>query len=466
MRASALLFLPVLLALRPRGVESQSLFKRLANLATGNTVKENGSSDGLPMAELSNGIQIPLVGLGVGNMMPEFVPAMVSHALRDSQRTYLFDTSNVSNNEHLIAKGIVDGAYNVSKTPSGKGKKLEVHVITKVWYTHLGYERTMLSVKSSIENLKDAIEHPNVDLKLHVLINWPRCYDSIQWMNCKQEENDLPADVKQVGPPPSDDKENAWKGSWKALEELYHDSGSPVASIGVSNFHLQELEALTQMVSVKPHMVEVNAWSLLHDPRLVDFCYRQGIHITAFQLMQGILANAEEVTFAYHHILQVANELTKTMHERKELAWDKEVTAPQVILAWMVQHSITVIPRTTKLRHLKENSGVFLQRVPTMSDDQAKRVATSVEAMISMEDLHEDAHVKLTFHAKDKDLLLYWYDREFDGEYMVASIKKGDTFQESSHPGHVFRVYDSEDKSSYQMFTVKGRYGDHHHVEL
>ena len=50
------------------------------------------------------------------------------------------------------------------------------------------------------------------------------------------------------------------------------------------------------------------------------------------------------------------------------------------------------------------------------------------------------------------------------------SVEKGKSFEESTHPGHSFRIYDSEetkgDKTNYQLFRVEGNYGDHHHVEL
>jgi diketogulonate reductase-like aldo/keto reductase len=462
----SLLFLALLVTLQAPESASQGLFQRVARFASGKKGKTEGLLDGIPTATLANGVQIPLVGLGVGNMLAEVIPAMVSHAVRQNKKTQLIDTSSVSNNEHLVAKGIVEGAEIVAKTSGDEGKKLEVHVITKVWYTHLGYERTMLAVNASIEKLKDALEHPNVDLQVHVMIHWPRCFDAIPWMNCEQEENDLPPEVQQVGPPPHLDKVNAWKGSWKALEKLYKDKSSPVASIGVSNFHLKELEALSGMASVKPHMVETNMWSLLYDPLMVDYCHKNNIHLTAFHLMEGILRKAEDAAFAYHHLLTVANDLTKTMQTSGALPADQELTAPQVVLAWLVQHSISVIPRTTNLKHLIENSAESLSKIPSLSDDQVQTVATSVEALISGDDLDEDAFVKLTFHAKSKDIYLYWHDEEFGGEIQVALIEKGKTFEESSHPGHTFRVYDSEDKSNFELYTVDGRYGDHNHVEL
>jgi hypothetical protein len=154
------------------------------------------------------------------------------------------------------------------------------------------------------------------------------------------------------------------------------------------------------------------------------------------------------------------------MRSRALLTDQEELTAAQVVLAWLVQHSISVIPRTTDLYHLKENSASSIGKIPVLNDKQVQTVAHAVEALISGEDLTEDAFVKLTFHAKTKDVYLYWHDPEYGGEIQVARIEKGKTFEESSHPGHVFRVYDSEEKENMEVFTVVGKYGEHRHIEL
>merc|ERR1712238_389680 len=146
---------------------------------------------------------------------------------------------------------------------------------------------------------------------------------------------------------------------------------------------------------------------------------------------------------------------------------DEEITAAQVVLSWLVQHSISVIPSTTDLYHLKENSASSIRKIPSMDDSQVQIVAHSVEALISGEDLTEDSFVRLTFHAKSKDIYLYWHDPEFGGEIQVAKIEKGKSFEESSHPGHVFRIYDSPESSGVmELFTVNGNYGEHRRIEL
>merc|ERR1712071_284437 len=112
----------------------------------------------------------------------------------------LIDTSRESRNEKLIAN-LLDSTGRIGNT----------HVITKVWYTHLGYERTKISVE---ESLKDLAPFKNV----HVLLHWARCDERIEWMKCEAEENALPTYVKEAGPSPMlnpSGKNAAWKGSWR-----------------------------------------------------------------------------------------------------------------------------------------------------------------------------------------------------------------------------------------------------------
>jgi len=461
---------------------SEGFFGKLVRLATGGDGSKKDKHKHIhrnmegttypheyPTSKLSNGIHFPLVGMGVGNMEPSVIPAVVSHGLKENRNIRLIDTAHVSQNEYLVAKGIVDGVEKLVGEDSDE--KIEVHVVTKVWYTHLGYERTILAAKESLFNLHDAIKHPNVDLKVHILLHWPRCYDTIKWMDCSAEEESLPDEVKQIGKPPHLDSENAWKASWKALESLMADPTNPISGIGVSNFHRRELEELTSIATIQPQIIEVDTWALLYDPLLIEFCHKKNIHIIAFHLMQGIISKVHEVPFATHHLLSVANDITKEMRSRDSLSEDsRDITAAQVILAWLVQHSISVIPRTTDLYHLEENSASSLVEIPPMDDSRVQIVAQSVEAFISGEDLTEDAFVKLTFHAKSKDVFLYWHDPEFGGEIEVAKIPKGQTFEESSHPGHQFKIYydqdhDVEDGAN-QLFTVSGSYGDHRHIDL
>jgi len=445
---------------------SSNFFKNLAKRVKGEKTDEEGGSggdgsnddynqlvidQGIPMIILSNEKPLPLVGLGVGNLQHYMVPLMIAGAMQDDKRTRLFDTSHISDNEHLLAEGINQGIERLDNSE----QKLTIHVITKVWYTYLGYERTKISVKESFDSLKEATANTKIDLKVHILLHWPRCYDNISWMSCEDDEARMPEHIRNAGPPPHLDKNNAWKGSWKALEEAYNSKEVAIESIGVANFHLKDMEDLKQFAIVQPHILQINVWSLLYDPLLIDYCHKHKVHVQVYNVMNGILTDPDKAPNAFHHLQKVGSDLSDDLPE--------EVSPAQVVLAWLMQHGVSVVPRTSRLSRLQENSAMALVAVPELDDSQVETVAHAVEAFLSGDDLEEDIHVKVTFHAATKDTFLYW-NRHDGGEVKVAFIPKGESFNETTYPNHSFRLYDARNKDHFIEYKVGAKFGEHEHV--
>jgi aldehyde reductase len=413
--------------------------------------------DGVPLVHLANNNKIPLVGLGVGNLQHEVIPIMVAEGLQYDKRIRLIDTAHASNNEHLVAEGINKGVEKLEKAGKlGTNGKVEVHVVTKVWYTHLGYERTKLSVEASLTALQPVLDNDKVDLKIHLLLHWPRCFAEIPWMNCEGEEMDLPEDVKKAGPDPTKDPD-AWKQSWKLLEDMYLSESYPVASIGVSNFHLHDIETMESFARIHPHILQVNVWSLLYDSLLVEYCHKHRIHVQVYNAMAGTVSQPELAPRAYHHIQKVAYEISDEI--------DYTMTPAQVILAWLIQHGVSVIPRTSRLRRLDENSAVALASIPAFTDLQVETVAHAVEAYLSGDDLEQDIHVSVSFHAVSQDIMLYWLGKA-GKEVRVALIREGDTFDEMTYPNHKFRTYLATNKDIYIDHDVNANFGDHKHIHV
>jgi diketogulonate reductase-like aldo/keto reductase len=416
--------------------------------------------DGMLMANLSNNNKVPLVGVGVGNAHHAFVGALVADAIQDDKKIRLIDTSHASHNEALVAEGLVAGVETLTENRKDeKDKKIQIHVITKVWYTHLGYERTKLAVEESLAEFKVAIDSDMIDFKLHVLLHWPRCLDNIPWMNCDKEESELPDYVRSAGPDPSNDPDNAWKESWRLLEDMYLSDKYPIASIGVSNFHLEDLERMDTFARIHPHILQVNIWSLLYDAQLVDYCHKHRVHIQVYNAIQGTVMKPEVAPRAFHHIQKIAYEMGDEI--------DAVVTPAQVILAWLIQHGVSVIPRTSRLARLEENSAVSLAKIPALTDMQVETVAHSVEAYLSGDDLAQDIHVSVSFHAVNKDIMLYWQGRD-GNEVRIAHVKQGEVFNETTYPNHVFRTYDAANKDIFSEHQIRANFGDHKniHVEL
>ncbi len=170
--------------------------------------------------QLKSGSFIPLLGTGIGNLQHEEITQVIHNQLDNG--VFLIDTARASNNEMILAEAVASydgqaGALRGGGGGSGPGSVL--HVVTKVWYTHLGYERTKISVKESLDSLQLASPSGSSrQVYVHMLLHWPRCNDDIEWMNCEEEERNLPQRIKDAGPPPHLNKENAFLESWRALE--------------------------------------------------------------------------------------------------------------------------------------------------------------------------------------------------------------------------------------------------------
>lgn len=411
--------------------------------------------NGVPMVHLANNNKLPLVGFGVGNLQHDLIPPMVAEALQEDKKSRLIDTAHASDNEFLVSTGIIRG---VNRLNLKEGEKVEVHVVTKVWYTHLGYERTKLSVQESLHELKPVLENDKVDLRLHILLHWPRCFDNIPWMNCERDEEDLPQYVKDTGPDPRQDPD-AWKESWKALEDMYLSDDYPISSIGVSNFHLNDIEMMESFARIHPHILQVNVWALLYDSALIDYCHKHRVHVQVYNSMHGTMMQPADAPRAYHHIQKVAYELSKQT--------GREITPAQVLLAWLIQHGVSVIPRTSRMERLEENSALSVSQIPALTDHQVETIAHAVEAYLSGDDLEKDIHVSVSFHAVNNDIYVYWLDHTGD-ELRIAFVEKGDTFHESTYPNHKFRTYLASNRDVFADHEVTANFGDRadFHVEL
>jgi len=336
-----------------------------------------------------------------------------------------------------------------------------------------------MAVDEVLESFDEAIKDPNVDLKITLLLHWPQCYDSIPWMNCVEEEEQLPDRVKSVGPPPHLDSD-AWKGSWRALEEVYetHQSArnnkndsqaSVVASIGISNFDYRTLTTLLETCRITPHLAQINVWSLMNERPLIELFDQNKVHLQVYNVMNGVTSHLFDNPKAHHHILMVGNQLKRAaIDENSEDTVLEQVLFTQVILTWLVQFGISVIPRTSDFEHLTGNSAVSLSRIPSLNPEQVETAGKAMAAIINNQDLEKDVLLQVRFHAKESDMFLYWVPEEGDSERQLAFIEKGSSYEESTHPGHTFKLYHAYDPDQFETFSIRGHYGETQdiHVEL
>ncbi|KFD48359.1 hypothetical protein M513_10771, partial [Trichuris suis] len=229
------------------------------------------------------------------------------------------DTAYIYNNEDVVGEVLSNWLA------SGRIKREELFVTTKLpGFSHRKayVEPTLLE---SLRNLK--LDY--IDLYLiHVPMGMKRGTGEIY-----ATEND------QVIVDVVDHME-----TWKAMEEIYKKGLA--RSIGLSNFNLLQLQRVVSNCSVKPHNLQANALSLLCQLYVRRF-RKHNISFTAYGPLGApyrLKSEANEsacMPLQDPTVLSIASKLGKS--------------PAQVLLKWLLQRGIAVIPRSTNENRIREN---------------------------------------------------------------------------------------------------------------
>ena len=182
------------------------------------------------VVKMSNGVEIPRLGLGVWRVENEQELRTSCKAALDAGYWHI-DTAAVYGNEHMVGQAISDFA-----------DRKNIFITTKLWNSD--HANAEAAFELSLKNLQTDY----VDL---YLIHWP-----------------------------SPIKYNKYVTAWKSLVEIYK-SGRAKA-IGVSNFHKHHIEEIIDATGVVPHMNQVERHPLLQQKELAEYCDSVGILKTAY----------------------------------------------------------------------------------------------------------------------------------------------------------------------------------------
>lgn len=196
--------------------------------------------------KLNNGIQMPVIGLGVFQVEDgQIVIDSVKAAIRNGYRS--IDTAAIYGNEEGVGQGIREAIEE-----NGISRE-DLFITSKVWNADLGYQSTIDAFELSLKKL--GLEY--LDL---YLIHWP--------------------------------VEGKYVDSWRALETLY--KSGKVKAIGMSNFQIHHLKDILENAEIKPMVNQVELHPLLSQVELRDFLKENAIQVEAWApLMQGQLFENE-----------------------------------------------------------------------------------------------------------------------------------------------------------------------------
>jgi len=286
--------------------------------ATGAVPAALGRSIGEPVV---SGGRLPLtVGYGTCLIPASGTELRVRNALDAGYR--LFDTAQRYGNEAGVGTAIKSGIS------SGKLKRKDVFVTTKVWVDNMGYASTLDSVRQSADKLGNL--DGGIDL---VLMHWPGEFVS------KDDPAERARTLNGGG------NARLRKDTWSALEKLRRDG--VVKQIGVANFDKRHLKELLEYAEVKPAVNQVEVHPFNQRTQLIDLCQSEGIPVEAYSPLGG-KGNQRQVT----------DELFENTL-LKEIAVAHAKTVPEVILRWHLQRGITPIPKSSTPARMRENFDVF-----------------------------------------------------------------------------------------------------------
>lgn len=246
---------------------------------------------------LSNGVQIPRLGLGTW-----FIPdGQAAEAVRKAVETgyRLIDTAQAYENEAGVGEGV---------RSCGIARE-EIFVTSKIAAEAKTYE-------SAAKSIEETIAKMGLDYIDMMIIHSPQ-----PWSEWRQDDNRYFAENREV---------------WKALEDAYE--AGKIKAIGVSNFLKDDLENILSDCRVKPMVNQI----LLHisntNLELIDFCKKNHILVEAYSpIAHGEALKNGQIT---------------------GMAEKYGVSPAALCIRYVLQLGTVALPKTADTQHMKENAAV------------------------------------------------------------------------------------------------------------
>ncbi|KFD57716.1 hypothetical protein M513_01386 [Trichuris suis] len=277
---------------------------------------------------LHNGVRMPTLGYGTWLSNGDPLRTGLKKALDVGYRHV--DTAYLYGNEDIV------GDVLKQWFASGSGKREDVFITTKLsakYHRRLDVERS----------LKESLEMLQLDYVDLFLIHTPmgnKCSD----------ERTMDIVNERCVPDPVDHLE-----TWKGMEDVLNKGLT--RAIGLSNFSIPQMQRILDNCSVKPHNIQVECHLYWPQFELHDFCKKHNISFTAYAPLGSPGRLTHPLTIIGMDVSKQSDPLNDTLV--KDIAAKHGKSSGQVLLKWLLQRDMIVIPKSTSPAHILENFQLF-----------------------------------------------------------------------------------------------------------
>ncbi|KAA6399853.1 MAG: aldehyde reductase [Streblomastix strix] len=281
---------------------------------------------------LADGSKIPVIGLGSYASEKSKIKEAYKHAISVGYRH--FDCAFIYGNQKEIGEAFKE------IFASGTVKREDLWITSKVFNTDHAPDRVEKACHQTLSDLQ-------ISYLDEYLIHWPI------------SEGGKPVTISET---------------WKAMESLKQKG--LVKHIGVSNFNVQLLNEIYNGAQIyKPELNQVELHPYLQQTRLVEFCMKIGVHITAYcpLVKMGVGSTIDPTK---DPVLQ-------------KIAQKHSKTIAQVLLRWNFQRypNVSVVPKTTSLERITENYGALSFNLDDADMSEIKKLERNYRIVDALEQL-------------------------------------------------------------------------------
>ncbi|XP_018579931.1 aldo-keto reductase family 1 member C13-like [Anoplophora glabripennis] len=267
--------------------------------------------------DLPGGLKMPAIGLGTGSLRDEADLERVLNAALELGYRHI-DTAYGYKNEVFIGR-VLKKWFS-----SGKLKREDIFITTKLPLTGIHQDRVELFMKKSLENLQ--LEYVDLYLIHHPI--------GVKYFGDEDDRKEID-DVDHIK-------------IWKKMEEQVHLGRTK--TIGLSNFNKRQIERIITSARIKPACLQVELHVDFQQRDLVGYCHKNGIVVVAY----SPLGTPGEKGFKDRKVPEAIN--TDIV---KNIAKKYNKSPGQIMLKYLLQKNIVPIPKSSSPERLKENISVF-----------------------------------------------------------------------------------------------------------